>query len=139
MHVYQLNHTTTLQALPVLREFIAESCARHQVHEDVVWALQLSVDEAATNVIEHGFKGRADGKIEVVLTIESAQVKLELLDNGPAFNPIGRPEPDTGATADAREPGGLGLFFIQNVMDEVYYRSTPAGNVLELRKSLSSE
>ena len=88
------------------------------------YALEMAVDEACSNIIEHGYAG--EGKGDIALTINHLQdgqagIKVTIQDQGDPFNPDDIPPPNTQAPLEERQAGGLGLFLIRQLMDEVYF------------------
>ena len=58
---------------------------------------------------------------------------MEIIDEGPPFDPLARPDPNTTLGLDEREPGGLGVFLIKQLVSEVSYRRQEDRNVLTIR------
>ena len=82
--------------------------------------IQLAVEEAVTNVINHGYGG-SDGEILITTDIESSQVMITITDTGQEFDPTSIPPPNVTADLDHRNIGGLGVHLIRSVMDSVSY------------------
>lgn len=127
-----------LESLPAFREFIEETCNEAGVDNDAIWALKLSVDEASTNIITHGYEGLDPGPIILTCLCEPNRVTVTITDFGHSFEPDRAPEPDIEAGLEKREPGGFGLFLIYQTMDEVDYQATEDGNTLILVKRLGA-
>ena len=72
------------------------------------------------------------------MNFSEAQVLVEITDHGQGFEPAEIPPPDIDAPMSEREPGGLGWFLIQKVMDEVTYTRTGNVNRLNLTKRIHS-
>ncbi len=89
--------------------------------------LCLAVDEACTNVIRHAYLGDHTKRIEVRLGLHADRLDVALLDWGRKVDPASIKPRDL---ADVR-PGGLGVHFIREIMDEVVY--DPSGECTELR------
>ncbi len=89
---------------------------------DAAWQMGLALDEVLSNSIGHGLSGRPDGYVEAVFTWSDDTLEVTVLDDGPAFNPLSLPAPDTASALDARRPGGLGVHFVRNLMDRVSYQ-----------------
>lgn len=133
--------------IPGLRERVATACSfvvdaarRAGLDDRSVHHCQLAVDEACTNVIEHGY-GEAmllndQQTIEIICRLEGNRFSITVTDQGPAFDPLGRTDPDPTASFETREPGGWGIFFIKKVMDEVYYQYEQGRNSLIMVKYL---
>ncbi len=96
----------------------------------------LAVDEAATNIVMHGYKGHGDpasAVVEVEVVYRAPVLSVFLRDQAQPFDPTATPVVDELPPLTERGPGGLGIFLIRKTMDEFRYRRTPDGwNELEL-------
>lgn len=121
---------------------LAEQACQHiRASEDDRYAVQLAVEEACTNIVDHAYAAAAPGplRLEFWLSQHGGQRQLTMLiqDEAPAFDPAQTQEPDLGASAEDRPIGGLGWFLIRQVMDEFEHTAlAPAGNCLRLLKRL---
>lgn len=97
--------------------------------------LCLCLDELLTNLTMHA--GLApDARVEVSYALGPSRMSAEIVDPGPAFDPLSLPEPDTAAALEDRGPGGLGIHFVRTLMDEVRYERRGSTNRLHLAKRL---
>lgn len=97
--------------------------------------IQMAVDEACTNIIEHGYQGDEAGIIEISYAYTEDECCITLRDYGASFSPDEVPEPDINAPLEERPIGGLGLFFMRQLMDSVEFEFDPdEGNVLTMIK-----
>lgn len=94
---------------------------------------QLAVEEAMTNVIVHGYAGNP-GQILITCRITDNAAELQIRDSAPPFDPLSIAEPDITEEIEERQIGGLGVFLIRRVMDEVSYRYEDGHNILVLVK-----
>ena len=105
--------------------------------DDDVFNVEMAVDEACSNVIEHAYAQTA-GEIELTCTIpEQGRLEVVIHDQGKPFDPAAVPEPEVidGASLDALPTGGLGLYFMRKLMDEVRFHFAPGdGNTLYMVK-----
>lgn len=131
---HQITRAAELESLQQFRAFIAECCALSAVPSEVVLELKLAVDEACTNVIEHGYKGMDPGSIILSFRIEPDRILVEITDFGHVFEPASAPTPDVEAALEDRELGGLGLYLIYQTMDNIDYRASEEGNTLTFTK-----
>jgi serine/threonine-protein kinase RsbW len=106
------------------------------VTEEILYDVQLAVDEACTNIIKHGYADRDPGSIILDIELEPDKLMLSLTDFGHSFEPDAAAIADLEASIEERELGGFGLFFIHQSMDEVDYRITEDGNTMMLTKYL---
>ena len=135
---HRITRAAYLESLNEFREFLKEHCAHLPgVTEEILYDVQLAVDEACTNIISHGYADLDPGSI--ILDLEAAPKKLTitLTDFGHSFEPSNAPMPDVNAPIEERELGGFGLFFIQQSMDNMDYQVTEDGNKMILTKYLS--
>lgn len=135
-HHYKLARAAELDALKPLRDFIDNACRAESVSDDIAFKIKLAVDEAASNVIEHGYKGMDPGSMILTLKFDPQRVLVELTDFGHPFEPSESPVPDIEAMLGNRPQGGFGLFFIYQTMDHVDYRTSRQGNTLIFVKKL---
>lgn len=131
---YQITRAAELEQLTVFREFISECCQKHQVPNETVFDLKLAVDEACTNVITHGYKGMDPGSIILSFRIEPDRILVQITDFGHVFEPADAPKPDVEAALEDRPLGGLGLYLIYQLMDNIDYQSSEDGNILTFTK-----
>jgi serine/threonine-protein kinase RsbW len=109
----------------------------HELPGRTLYAINLALDEAVTNIVLHGFEDAAAGQeFEVRLTAQDGLIIAEVEDQGRAFNPLDAPPPDLTAPLDERVLGGLGIHLIKNLMDRVEYRREDPKNVLTMRKRI---
>jgi serine/threonine-protein kinase RsbW len=122
-------------SLAGISEFVAGAAEAASLDERAVYAVQLAVDEACSNIIEHAYGGEGRGDIEVSCHINNDRLTVILRDFGTPFDPSGVPLPDLHASLKDRDLGGLGLYFIGQLMDEVHFEFTSdSGNVLTMVK-----
>jgi len=130
----QLSLVGTLADLPRIANFIAEACAALGLAPAARFDLQLAVEEACCNVIEHAYEG-AGGALKVRIETCDEDVVITIQDRGKPFDPTAIPEPDIDAPLDERPIGGLGLYLMPRLMDEVAFTFSPeGGNTLVMTK-----
>ncbi len=127
-----------LEFLEELRGFV-ETAARHAgLAAEDVFAFKLVVDELCTNIIQYGFAGRAPGLLSLAFEVDRPAARLIIQDDGQYFGPDQAPTPDLQAGWQERELGGLGLYFVREMMDEVVYtRLASSVNQFRLEKFLT--
>jgi serine/threonine-protein kinase RsbW len=123
-----------LKNLSEIRRFISQTAMALSVDAATIPDVVLAVDEAATNIILHGYQGQ-EGIIEIELAQEGDALVVRLRDEAIPFDPTTVPPPDLTLPLEQRAPGGLGIYLIRQVMDEVMHRITSEGrNELTLVK-----
>ena len=123
-----------LQNLAKLRRFVAETAATLEVEPEAIGDIQLAVDEAATNIIRHGYQNQP-GQIEVEMSQIADDIIIWLRDEAPPFDPTTVRQPDLTSPLHKRPPGGLGIYLMRQNVDEIHHRLTAkGGNELTLIK-----
>jgi anti-sigma regulatory factor (Ser/Thr protein kinase) len=126
-----------LSEVAKLSSFVEAFGVAEGLAPEVVYSLNLALDEVVTNVIRYAHED--DGRehpIVVRLALERDVVTAEVEDDGRAFNPLEAPAPDLDGSLDERRIGGLGIFLVRSVMNSVEYRREDGRNVLIMKKNL---
>jgi serine/threonine-protein kinase RsbW len=127
-HTRTARYIARFESLSDVRDFVAQAAQDCGLKESAVYSVQMAVDEAFTNIIEHAFGGECQEEIECTCQIKVDQLRITLRDCGNAFNPFSVPEPNLTAELEEREVGGLGLYFMRQLMDEVHFTFLPGEN-----------
>jgi serine/threonine-protein kinase RsbW len=114
--------TNDTKYLIVVRDFVSRMIRQSRVTREDENKIILAVDEAVTNIIEHGYDQGVDGQIELEIESDDSQFKVVIRDTGRVFNPESVPNPDMKEHVKAGRKKGLGLFLMRQIMDEVRYR-----------------
>jgi serine/threonine-protein kinase RsbW len=134
---HRIARAAYLESLQDFRDFIKEQCAGIPgVTDEILYDVQLAVDEACTNIIKHGYAEMDPGSIILDIELEPDKLILSLTDFGHSFEPDTTAIADMDASIEERELAGFGLFFIHQSMHEVDYRVTEDGNTMVLTKYL---
>lgn len=124
-----------LEKIPLLSNFIGNSMLKFGLNEYQQFQVQLAVEEAVTNIINHGNLKQGD-KITIKCQKNDNGVKIIIEDPGKPFNPTKVPKPDFKISPLKRGPGGLGVYFIKKYMNKVSYDFQEGKNVLTLIKHI---
>lgn len=123
--------TRTLQVksktenLSLIRDFISKAATEAGFNNDNVDNIILAVDEACTNIIKHAYKLQPDGDIVIKVKTTRSHFTINISDNGYSFQPDSIPEPDLQKYYRQKRVGGLGLYLMKTLMDDVKYVSKP--------------
>ncbi len=113
--------------LDEIRQFVGEEARRAGFDEKEIYSIQLAADEAASNVIEHAYQGIPNGEIEISCEFRDDALVIVLHDHGKSFDPRKVRVPDLKADLSKRQIGGLGLYLMRRLMDEVRFESAGEG------------
>lgn len=114
--------------LDEIRDFVGEIARKGGFGSKEVYNIQLATDEAASNIIEHAYEGVNNGVLELSCGMQGNTIVIVLVDHGEPFDPSEIPMPDLKADLSERKIGGLGIFLMRKLMDEVRYDSQPGKN-----------
>lgn len=100
--------------------------------------INLILDELITNAIEHTDNNKKR-PIQISLTKTGRDLTIEVINEGPPFDPTRVDRPDTSLPLEQRRCGGLGIFLARQFCDCWHYARTNNENVLTLQKTLPKE
>lgn len=129
--------TNDISEVSKLYEFVEEIGNEFSLTPDVVFNLNLVLEEAVVNVINYAYPKEEHQSIYLSATLHEGTIVLILTDTGKEFDPTMAPDVDITLSADEREIGGLGIFLIRQIMNEVKYERIDGKNVLTLEKKLN--
>jgi len=132
--LFLLNITSDMQNLARVADFVSDAATRTQLTTRQSDDIQMAVDEAVTNVMEHAYSGKTDGNIDIKLRIDEKLIVVEIRDQGKAFDAKKVKKPNIKGPLSARSIGGLGVFFMKKLMDKVEFVRDDAGNVTRMTK-----
>lgn len=113
-----------IEILGELVDFVESAAVYSGLNHETVFAFKVAADEICTNIINYGFKGRDPGMISLFFDVYDRQARLVIRDDGIYFPPDQAKKPDLGPDWESKEMGGLGLYFVSKLMDEVTYSRT---------------
>lgn len=130
-----VHYPAKFELLDEIREFVGKIARASGFSDKDVYNIQLAADEAASNIIEHAYEGVTDGVLDLSCGMQAEGLVIILVDHGLPFDPSEVPPPDLQADLADRKIGGLGIFLMRKLMDEVHYQSNPDNsNVLTMIK-----
>jgi serine/threonine-protein kinase RsbW len=115
-----LTITNETKNLSLVRQVVGEVLERTAFGKDDKAKIILAVDEAVANVVEHAYEGRK-GEIEIHLVLDPEKIEITIRDNGKKFQPEAITTPDIHEHITRGLKGGLGMFLMRKIMDEVRY------------------
>jgi serine/threonine-protein kinase RsbW len=127
--------TCSLKNLEKISDYVTDYAKQAGLNETQVYAVQLAVDEASTNIIEHGYGQECPSRIDITCDVQEDGLKVVIYDDAEPFNPETVSEPEINVPLDEIKPRGLGIFLMRQMMDEVNYQSSSdTGNTLTMVK-----
>ena len=134
-HMESVQFAAKFEYLDEIRDFVGMVARAGGFSEKDIYNIQLASDEAASNIIEHAYVGVSNGVLDLSCGMMGDGITIILIDYGESFDPSAVPMPNLKADLSERKIGGLGIFLMRKLMDEVYYEpKTNGSNVLTMRK-----
>jgi anti-sigma regulatory factor (Ser/Thr protein kinase) len=132
--MHSVQFSANFEFLDEIREFVGDIARAGGFADKDVYNIQLAADEAASNIIEHAYERVSNGVLEISCGMRDGAIMIIMVDHGESFDPSAIPLPDLKADLSERKIGGLGIFLMRKLMDEVRYESKKTGNVLTMIK-----
>jgi anti-sigma regulatory factor (Ser/Thr protein kinase) len=119
-----------------LAQAVDTFCEEQHLPPRAAFHFNLVLEEIVTNVINYAFTDAGPHPIHVRLAREAGKVRGEVRDGGKAFDPLALPPPRLDLDIEQRQVGGLGVYFLKTLMDDVAYRRMNGQNCLQFAKTV---
>ncbi len=134
---FSLQVPSSTENLALIREFVTTVGAQAGLAEIEIAKLELAVDEACANVIEHAYGHDASKEVTVSANFDGDSITFEIVDTGRGFDPSQIKQEELESLIAKRKDGGLGMRLIKTLMDEVQYEMIPGlKNELRMTKRI---
>ena len=135
----ELRVKSKTENLSEIRDFVSGSARGAGIPEATVENIILAVDEACTNIIKHAYKLSPEGEIIIKIDYDEEKFTVMIIDYGKSFEPERVPLPDLQKYYREHRVGGLGMYLMKSLMDDVTYTSIPGKyNQVLLSKNIRS-
>ncbi|MCR5761355.1 MAG: SpoIIE family protein phosphatase [Sphaerochaetaceae bacterium] len=98
--------------------------------------LDMAVEELFVNICSYAYRNGEKGSVKISCSVKDGMATVVLEDNGEAFNPLSKDDPDISLSAEEREIGGLGIFMVKKTMDDFSYEYADGKNRVTLKKNI---
>ena len=122
------------ESLGKISLFVKRAAEKAGLDDNQAYAVELAVDEACSNIIEHSYGAEDVGEIRCMCVVQDDRLVVVIKDTGKPFNPDAVPDVNTQLALEDRNPGGAGIFLMRKVMDSVQYEFTKKENILTMVK-----
>lgn len=121
--------------LPEVLDFMEEELTEQGCPARLMNRILIAVEEIFLNIADYAYSHK-DGVVTMVISKEEELLSITFKDSGTPFNPLEKADPKLELELEERNEGGLGIFMVRNMMDEVTYRYENGMNILTIRKKL---
>ncbi len=125
-----------IEELTILSEKIDKMAEEWELPHALAMNINLVVEEAVTNIIFYAFNDNGKHQISISVSLKESLLQIKITDNGIPFNPLLQRQPDINLPVEERPVGGLGIFLISQIMDEMKYTRQKKQNILTLNKCI---
>lgn len=125
-----------IEELTSLAEQIDNLAEEWELSPALAMNINLVIEEAISNIIFYAFNSSDKHEIKITISLENNRFTIIITDDGISFNPVKQQQPDINLPAEERPVGGLGIFLISQIMDEMHYARQKNQNILTLIKSI---
>jgi len=134
---YRLKIPSITENLQMIREFVLKIASKAGFNEETQEQIALAVDEACTNVIKHAHHHDARRLMDIQIQTDMNKMRITITDKGSGFDVTKLKDPDLEKYIKESKHGGLGIYLIKTLMDEVNYEFNPGvKNQVQLTKYL---
>lgn len=126
-----------LASLERFREFVDQAARAANAGPEVLLKIELVLEELLVNHVSHAY-GAGEGDSEVVCSCRPGFFCVEVVDEAAPFDPLQQAPPDLTLASGERPIGGLGIFMVRSVADEIHYRREAGRNVITVCFALGS-
>jgi serine phosphatase RsbU (regulator of sigma subunit)/anti-sigma regulatory factor (Ser/Thr protein kinase) len=121
-----------------VRDFIEHIGKKYKYEDRLINSFKLVIEEACTNIIRHGYRDIKGGEITLKAIVRRQSLTMVVVDQGISYDPRQASTPDLEKYIQIGKKGGLGIFMMRKLMDDVQYNITSRGNELRLTKMRDS-
>ena len=125
--------------MPELNRFIAEFASNCGIADEESHRILIVLEELLTNLVKYGYVDRTEpGRAEIALELAGDRLEIEFIDDGCPFDPFAATTPSFEEPVETRAPGGLGLYILRSMCDQMRYERRNDSNVLRLTRVIAS-
>ena len=137
---FTLQVPSSTENLALIREFVGSTAQQAGFDSSEIAKLELAVDEACANVIEHAYGHDTTKEVIVRATLDDETLSIDVEDTGHGFDPNSVKQEELDQLISKRKTGGLGMRLMKTLMDEVHYEIEPGKkNALHMMKKLKKK
>ena len=125
-----------ISELEKIARFIEEICEELGLDFELQMNLNLVIEEMVTNVIFYAYPKDVEADIELLVKSDGKELTFVLSDQGKAFDPTMRENTDLSVNPAERDLGGMGIYIVKNIMNQVTYQRFEGKNLLTMTKGI---
>ena len=125
-----------LEQVEKITDFINKELQEEDLPAKAIRQVDIAVDELFANIANYAYDKLSPGTVAVQVEklVSPRGISISFIDSGVPFDPLSQEEPDVSLGAEERTIGGLGIFLVKKIMDDVDYRFEDGKNILTIKK-----
>ena len=134
----ELTLTATVENISTMTAFVDEQLEALACPMKVQMQIDIAIDELFGNIARYAYTPEVgEATVRVQVSDAPVAVIITFIDGGIPYDPLTADEPDTSLSAEERAIGGLGIYMVKKLMDDVTYEYIDGKNVLSIKKILN--
>jgi serine/threonine-protein kinase RsbW len=125
-----------ISELEHVAQFIEEIGEELGLSMELQMNLNLVMEEMVSNIIFYAYPQEVDAEIELVAKSDGKELTFVLTDQGREFDPTAKEDADPNVNPAERDIGGMGIFIVKNIMNQVTYQRLEGKNLLTMTKGI---
>lgn len=121
-----------LEELQVIIQSAEDYLQGAGVSAQQIYRISLIIDELFNNIVSYAYNDRLTHEISIDITVTPVMIELLFKDDGSEFNPLDQEAPDTTASIEDRQIGGLGLHLVRSIAQSMDYKRIDGINILSI-------
>ena len=123
-----------IDEIPRLHAMIQGIAEEANMDHALAMSLNLALEEVVSNVMLYAYPVGSEGRVDIQATVRDDRVDFRVSDSGVPFDPTAAADPDLTVELKDRPIGGLGIYLVKRIMDEVSYAWENGQNILSMSK-----
>lgn len=133
----ELRVDATVENIEKVTAFVDEQLEQLNCPLKAQMQIDIAIDELFGNIAHYAYSPKTGpATVHIDVLEDPLSVVVTFIDNGKAYDPLARKDPDVGLTAEEREIGGLGIYMVKKSMDEISYEYKDGQNILRIKKKI---
>lgn len=133
----ELRVDATVENIEKVTAFVDEQLEQLNCPLKAQMQIDIAIDELFGNIAHYAYSPKTgSATVHIDVLEDPLSVVVTFIDNGKAYDPLARKDPDVGLTAEEREIGGLGIYMVKKSMDEISYEYKDGQNILRIKKKI---
>lgn len=133
-HEFSFDLKNDLSELETLSRHLTKFGQNTGLSEACITDINICLDELFTNIVTHGFQDDQEHITRFAMNLENNELTLVIEDEGIAFNPLEKADPEIPDDLIDVRIGGLGIHIVRKLMDDLHYERKNGKNLLTLKK-----